>query len=150
MTKTIFDTWLARVEARQITYGQMRQFCEAIAGSGGRRTNLSTEQRDIILEAALVMFRDGGFDLIGDKNGVDWKAAGNDWLARNHRLALGTSWRGPSDHLLDEAAAGRLDFRWVGIEWSRYGGPLPIFRAIVRDTDETFDYYAVPWQRKAF
>lgn len=152
---TIFDHWLARIESREMTYGQVRQACEAIFGDGGRRTNLTEEQKGALCELFDKVFLfEQGFALVGLRHGVGWQAAANEWMARNgRRLAMPLDARELSDHMIECAEAGTLTFRWVEVEdiGRRHRSHcLPVYRAYTPDTDETFDYYAIPWQARGY
>lgn len=145
----IYREWCKRIDSRTITYGQCHQFCKAIASDGGgHRTALTASECDDLYRRAEKVWDEGGFDLIGTYQGATWKQAGNGWLARNGaRLAISanTGLHGCPNHIELAACYGTLDFRWVGV----IDGVFPIFRAITPE-GRTFDYYAVPWQRKRY
>lgn len=144
----IYREWCKRIDSRTITYGTCRQFCRGIAGDSGHRTALTDAEKDDLVRRAEAVWDDGGFDLVGTYGWPpeDWKVAANGWMARNGRLAFSahTGLCGAPDLIELAACEGTLDFRWVG-EIDGY----PIFRAIP-PINNPWDYYAVPWQAKAY
>lgn len=142
---TIYKTWLARFEAGVVTYGQMRQFCEAVGGyvfngyPRGKHTNLEAEEADRLY----VMLTNGpGLDLLGTYKYHDmpWKKAGRRWVAANGKRA------GLPVEMV--AAAEELDFRFVDI--ACHGNNFaPVYRAFVPDGRE-WHYAPFPWQVKVY
>ena len=155
----IYRVWLERVAAEGITYGHLRQFCEAIVGDGGRRTNLTVSEKDDLYLRAEKRWAEGGYDLWGGCLNGDWKRYGNEWLARNGaKLAVEdrTDLQRCPEWVIDAARINSLDFRWVGIteDHGTYRSNVkPVYRAIAIGGDFNacrWDYYAYPWQRRAY
>lgn len=154
MTK-IYKTWIERLESGGVTYGQMRQFCEAVGGwcfvgrPSGKTTNLTRDEADDLLRR---LRSSEGLDLVGVARNagevrdgkwvsLSWKEFGRRWVARNGGRS------GLSADMV--AAAAELDFRFVDIARSAGGSFAPVYRAFTPD-GRSWRYAPWPWQVKVW
>lgn len=154
----IYKVWLDRLAEPGITYGHLNQFCQAIAGDGGKATALTDDEKFDLFERAEARWYAGGYDLYGHCPNGPWKEYGNTWL-RRHGDKLASDFRSDRQWcppwVIEFAAKQALDFRWVNVS-QHYNGwrtqCKPVYRAIAMNDPQgrTWDYYAWPWQGKAY
>lgn len=129
----IYETYLRRLEAEELTMAQCRQLCQFGIG-GGHRTNLSlAEWRHLmeILREAPVRLPEAD-----DKRG-------RDWLARYGTTRLGTF---SGNRLPESYATGATHFTWDGSHRQITDRcAVPVWTAHLPNGSR-FLYWTTPWQ----